>query len=94
MSLYNYFIKSLCNPALPSGYLSQPHPEIGEGIVERKVCFGDADQCCVASRDVLVKNCGTHFVYRLYPTTTYEKYCVEESSTNMCNDDGYTVSCF
>jgi len=72
------------------GYLSQPHPEIGEGIVERKVCFGDDDQCCSSSRDVLVKNCGTHFVYRLYPTTTNEKYCVEESSTSMCNANAYT----
>ena len=75
--------------SLKPGYLSQPHPDIGEGIVERKVCFGDADQCCSSSREVLVKNCGTHFVYRLYPTTTYEKYCVEESTTTMCNANAY-----
>ncbi|XP_063691658.1 uncharacterized protein LOC134823987 [Bolinopsis microptera] len=76
--------------SLKPGYLSQPHPDVGEGIVERKVCFGDADQCCSTSRDVLVKNCGAHFVYRLYPTTTYEKYCVQEGVTSMCNADLYT----
>ena len=63
-----------------SGYLAQPHPVVGEGIVERKVCFGDADQCCTTSREVLVKNCGTHFVYRyllafyLWQTYTTEEY--------------------
>jgi len=72
------------------GYLSQPHPAIGDGIIERKVCFGDDDQCCATSRDVLVKNCGTHFVYRLYPTTTSEKYCVEEGPNTMCDAKGYT----
>lgn len=81
-------IHNSCGAKKP-GYLAQPHPDVGEGIVERKVCFGDVDQCCVESISVMVKNCGTGFVYRLYPTTTYQKYCVEEATDGMCEGDSY-----
>ena len=82
-------IADSCGAKKP-GYLAQPHPGIKEGIVARKVCFGDVDQCCTTSRDVLVKNCGTHFVYRLYPTAGDEKYCVEESPNTMCDSEQHT----
>ena len=77
-----------CGSSYP-GYLAEPHPEMRDGIVERKVCFGDADQCCYSSISVLVKNCGAHYVYRLYPTAAHQKYCVEESADAMCDPNSH-----
>merc|ERR1719223_1669259 len=82
-------IDNSCGTDSP-GYLSQPHPEVSEGTVERTVCFGDDDQCCVASTKIMVRNCGAHYVYRLYPTSSSQKYCVDESITSMCDPDSYT----
>ena len=55
-----------------TGWLSGKHPSVADGAVHRKVCFTYFSGCCSYTLDVLVRNCGGFYVYKLQPT----HYCL------------------
>ena len=59
-----------------TGWLSGRHPSVADGAVRRKVCFTYFSGCCSYSIDVLVRNCGGYYVYKLKPTYyCLARYC-------------------
>ena len=58
-----------------SGWLDDAHPTEEDGKVERKVCFRDRSNGCKYVIKISVKNCGSYFIYKLYPPTCYSRYC-------------------
>ena len=58
-----------------SGWLDDAHPTEEDGKVERKVCFRDRSNGCKYAIKISVKNCGSYFIYKLYPPTCYSRYC-------------------
>ena len=58
-----------------SGWLDGAHPTVEDGEVQRKVCFSDRSTGCINSREIFVKNCGSYFVYKLYPPVCPSRYC-------------------
>ena len=58
-----------------SGWLDDAHPTVEDGEVQRKVCFSDRSTGCINSRKIFVKNCGSYFVYKLYPPDCPSRYC-------------------
>ena len=60
------------------GWLSDAHPTVGEGAVQRKVCFHWTSGCCQWSSNINVRNCGGFFVYELVePPGCSMRYCGE-----------------
>ncbi|XP_072894838.1 uncharacterized protein [Hemitrygon akajei] len=47
------------------GWLTGPHPNVGEGEVTRTVCFTVDNNTCHWSLEIRVKNCSGYFVYWL-----------------------------
>ena len=59
-----------------SGWLDGPHPTVDDGAVSRKVCFSDRSFGCRHSSTILVKNCGSFFIYKLVQTFRCpSRYC-------------------
>lgn len=55
---------SRCGAIFPA-WLSEDHPTVAEGTVERKVCINDFGICCHSSVFIEVKNCTSYFIYKL-----------------------------
>lgn len=53
-----------CGTAV-TGWLSSPHPEVSDGIVNGKVCFHWLNECCFRDQVIKVRDCGRFFVYKL-----------------------------
>ncbi|XP_074637733.1 uncharacterized protein LOC141896321 isoform X8 [Acropora palmata] len=72
----------LCGADRP-GWLVGDHPSVSEGVAMRRVCFASsisggspATSCCLWSTYVMVRNCGTFFVYKLHrPPACNLRYC-------------------
>ena len=72
----------LCGADRP-GWLVGDHPSVSEGVARRRVCFASsisggspATSCCLWSTYVMVRNCGTFFVYKLHrPPACNLRYC-------------------
>ena len=47
------------------GWLTGGHPSVGQGVVQRRVCFHWSRSCCRWSLNIRVQNCGAFFVYEL-----------------------------
>ncbi len=61
------------------GWLDGAHPAVGDGIVDRRVCFNWSGNTCNWNANVQVRNCGGFFVYNLPPTPVCAlRYCGEE----------------
>ena len=58
-----------------SGWLDGANPTVEDGKVPRKVCFSDRVTGCKHEVTILVKNCGSYFIYKLYPTACSSRYC-------------------
>ena len=58
-----------------SGWLKGEHPTVEDGEVVRKVCFSDRFTGCQYDKGISVKNCGSYFIYKLYPPTCASRYC-------------------
>ena len=64
-----------CNTAR-SGWLNGAEPTEGDGEVERKVCFTRGAYTCRNSIEILIKNCGSYFIYKLVPPPACNyRYC-------------------
>ena len=58
------------------GWISGAHPTVAEGLVYRKVCYNKWGDCCYYYNNILVKNCGAYYVYKLErPPTCSLRYC-------------------
>ena len=69
-----------CDASFP-GWLSDGHPTVAEGEVTRKVCFHKFGDCCRETRYIQVKNCSSHYVYKLVPARSCDsRYCGAEKS--------------
>lgn len=75
-----------CGTIAP-GWLNGTHPLVGDGAVERKVCFhAPSGNCCTLSTDVLVRNCGGFYVYKLKKTPQCDlRYCGNGSYSEQGN---------
>ena len=59
-----------------SGWLISAHPTVEDGEVQRTVCFSDRSSGCKYSNDIIVKNCGSCFIYKLFhPPGCESRYC-------------------
>lgn len=61
--------------AINPGWLDGKHPSIEDGRIERKVCFHVEDDCCHASVNIQVRNCGPFYVYNLVGVPCPFRYC-------------------
>lgn len=61
--------------ALSPGWLNGKHPTVGEGVVERMICFTKDDDCCYWYSQVLVRNCSEFIVYRFGQFPTAQHFC-------------------
>lgn len=61
--------------ALSPGWLNGKHPTVGEGVVERMICFTKDDECCFWYSQVLVRNCSAFIVYRFEHFPTAQQFC-------------------
>ena len=58
-----------------SGWLDDAHPTVEDGEVRRTVCFSGRITVCKVLRGISVKNCGSYFIYKLYPPPCPSRYC-------------------
>ena len=59
-----------------SGWLNGIHPTVEGGKVIRTVCFSDRSTGCKYTTKIVVKNCGSYFIYNLfYLSVCYFRYC-------------------
>ena len=80
--------KLQCGTHAP-GWLSGAHPTVGEGAVQRKVCFHWSSGCCQWSSNILVRNCGGFFVYELdRPPACNLRYCGEKTQGRNSMEHG------
>lgn len=69
-----------------SGWLKDAHPTVADGKKRKNVCFSNDDGgknddlCCGKTTGIKVKNCGSHYVYRLILTLGANmRYCGTDS---------------
>ena len=58
-----------------SGWLDGAHPAVEDGEVSRKVCFSDRTTGCRYIINILVKNCGSFYIYRFTQPSCSSRYC-------------------
>ena len=59
-----------------SGWLDGAHPTVDDDEVSRRVCFSDRSTGCKSLINILVKNCGSFFIYKLaQPPFCSSRYC-------------------
>ena len=59
-----------------SGWLKGAHPTVEDCEVQRTVCFSDRSTGCRDSKSILVKNCRSYFIYKLFPPSSFfSRYC-------------------
>ena len=59
-----------------SGWLNGAHPTVEDGEAKRTVCFDHNPTRCQYSTYILVKNCGSYFIYKLQkPRGCPLRYC-------------------
>ena len=64
-----------CATDAPS-WLNGAHPTVGEGKVNRQVCFHWSSNCCNWSINIQVRNCGPYFIYYLSQAPACDlRYC-------------------
>lgn len=74
-------IANKCVPAfhcgtLAPGWMEGSHPTVGEGVVRRRACFNQFNNCCNKNIEVKVRNCGSFFVYKLLAAPSCQlRYC-------------------
>ena len=59
-----------------TGWLYGEHPTVADGAVARQVCFHHSSNCCLDSTNILVRNCGSFYVYYFNGTPRCNlRYC-------------------
>ena len=58
-----------------SGWLDGAYPTVGDGEVERTVCFSDRSTGCQNKKNIFVKNCGSYSIYKLIQLPCSSRYC-------------------
>eukprot|EP00116_Pleurobrachia_bachei_P004068 sb/3464330/ len=68
------------------GWMEGGHPHDDE-VVQRTVYFQTGTNCKATSTKIKVKNCGSFFIYKLVPTSTYYRYTIaQEPCDNEVNN--------
>ena len=64
-----------CNTAFP-GWLKGAEPTVANVEVSRLVCFTRGANNCAFSKQIVMKNCGSYFIYKLgKPPICKSRYC-------------------
>ena len=64
-----------CNTAFP-GWLKGAEPTVANVEVSRLVCFTRGTDNCAFSKQIVMKNCGSYFIYKLgKPPICKSRYC-------------------
>ena len=58
-----------------SGWLDGAHPTVDDDEVFRKICFSDRSTGCRYIINILVKNCGSFYIYRFTQPNCSSRYC-------------------
>ena len=59
-----------------TGWMNGARPSEDEGIVHRLVCYSYLENCCRWHSNIMVRNCGDYFVYKLVkPKECKLRYC-------------------
>ena len=67
--------KNSCDADFPV-WLSEQHPTVAEGAVQRKFCIRQLEDCCKIQFSIKVKNCSSYYIYRLQdPDICNARYC-------------------
>ncbi|MSP61038.1 MAG: hypothetical protein EXR72_11975 [Myxococcales bacterium] len=65
----------LCGTHAP-GWLSGTYPNVGDGVVQRMVCFNWSGNACNWNAMIAIINCGNYYVFRLpTPPACNLRYC-------------------
>ena len=62
-----------------SGWLKGAHPTVEDCEVQRTVCFSDRSTGCRDSKSILVKNCRSYFIYKLFPPSSFSHATVVQT---------------
>uniref|UniRef100_A0A8C7LE44 ZP domain-containing protein n=1 Tax=Oncorhynchus kisutch TaxID=8019 RepID=A0A8C7LE44_ONCKI len=84
--------KYMCGTAAPM-WLTEPHPQLLDGVVQRGVCGHWFSECChFRENPIHVKACyGNYYVYQFVPTTICNlAYC---AGIVQCSDDKINWRC-
>ena len=58
------------------GWFYGAHPTAEDGKVSRRVCFSHRHTGCQYIKKIIVKNCGSYFIYKLFrPQGCASRYC-------------------
>ncbi|XP_062892781.1 pancreatic secretory granule membrane major glycoprotein GP2-like [Mobula hypostoma] len=76
------------------GWIRGPHPNVGEGEVNRTVCFTWSIYTCSGSREIRVKNCSGYFVYWLGPAPWSNAVYCTGSHPNVEEGEVTRTVCF
>ena len=73
--------KRKCGTDFP-GWLNGIHPTVGDGEVDRKVCFHAFSNCCNDRKRIRVKRGSSYYVYKLDGTLAgcNQRYCGTDST--------------
>ena len=84
----------MCNTHAP-GWLNGTHPTPQEGVVNRTVCFHWNSNCCNWNSTIMVRNCGSFYVYKLQPPGyCYLRFCVTDAWHWFTCEDKFVSSDF
>ncbi|RDD39908.1 Neurogenic locus notch-like protein 1 [Trichoplax sp. H2] len=81
-----------CGTVSP-GWLVDNHPTMQEGIISARVCFIWGINTCKWNQTIHIRNCGSHFVYKLPPPSTcYLRYCSDKRTNILDSFNGLLLN--
>ncbi|XP_034150061.1 uromodulin-like [Esox lucius] len=85
--------QDMCGTNYPL-WLSSPHPQLGDGVVQTAVCGNRYSDCCYYRQTIHVKACyGNYYVYKFVsPSTCNMAYCADDN-TKVCATCGVFDVC-
>ncbi|XP_045061762.1 uromodulin-like [Coregonus clupeaformis] len=78
--------RNMCGTAFPM-WLTDPHPQLSDGVVQRGVCGSWYGDCCSFRQNPIhVKACyGNYYVYKFVPTTLCNLAYCADVNTKVCS---------
>ncbi|XP_045061517.1 uromodulin-like [Coregonus clupeaformis] len=84
----------MCGTEIPL-WLPLPHPQLGDGVVQRSVCGPYYGDCCYWRQNPIhVKACyGNYYIYKFVPTTSCNMAYCADVNTTVCASCGVFDAC-